>query len=290
MKKSLPPLTWFRAFEAAARHLSFTAAGDEIGLTQSAVSQQVKALETRLRVSLFTRHARGLSLTDDGRKLLPQVGAALGSLAAATEGFDAGPTQNLLTIATSVSVAQWIIAPHLNDFTRTHPNTRVRFLSAIWPDDFNASRADVEIRFGSAKQVGKNAELLTPNGLVAMKSPALSGDLQDLPLIEAVGTSGGWKSWSEQIGGRCEPTLFADSFGMALHLATHSNGVALVSALLIQNALHTGQLIRAHPAEIPSNEGYYLSIQDQNPAAADFRDWLLSLLSNDDFGRQGKTT
>jgi DNA-binding transcriptional LysR family regulator len=280
MKKSLPPLTWFRAFEAAARHLSFTAAGDEIGLTQSAVSQQVKALESRLRVSLFTRHARGLSLTDDGRKLLPQVGAALGTLASATEVFDAGPTQNLLTIATSVSVAQWIIAPYLQDFTRTHPNVRVRFLSAIWPDEFNASRADVEIRFGSAKQVGKDAELLTPDGLVAMKSPALTGALEDLPLIEAVGTSGGWKSWSEQIGARCEPTLFADSFGMALHLAAEGNGVALVSELLIQNALQTGQLTRAHPASIPSNEGYYLSVNDQNPAARDFRAWLLDVLSN----------
>ena len=280
MKKSLPPLTWFRAFEAAARHRSFTAAGDEIGLTQSAVSQQVKALESRLRVSLFTRHARGLSLTDDGRKLLPQVGAALGTLASATEVFDAGPTQNLLTIATSVSVAQWIIAPYLQDFTRTHPNVRVRFLSAIWPDEFNASRADVEIRFGSAKQVGKDAELLTPDGLVAMKSPALTGALEDLPLIEAVGTSGGWKGWSEQIGARCEPTLFADSFGMALHLAAEGNGVALVSELLIQNALQTGQLTRAHPASIPSNEGYYMSVNDQNPAARDFRAWLLDVLSN----------
>lgn len=117
LPKSLPPLTWFRTFEAAARHLSFTAAADEIGLTQSAVSQQVKALETRLRVSLFIRQARGMSLTDDGRRLLPQVGAALGTLAAATDTFDAGSTQNLLTVASSVSVAQWVIAPNLPNFS-----------------------------------------------------------------------------------------------------------------------------------------------------------------------------
>jgi len=105
MAKSLPPLTWFRAFEAAARNLSFTAAADEIGMTQSAVSQHVKALESRLGVALFIRKARGLALTDDGRKLIPQVASALGTLTAASRIFETGTTQNLLTVATSVSVA-----------------------------------------------------------------------------------------------------------------------------------------------------------------------------------------
>src|SRR6056300_740916 len=120
MAKSLPPLTWFRAFEAAARHLSFTAAANEIGMTQSAVSQQVKALETRLRVALFTRHARGLSLTDDGRRLLPQVTSSLGQLAAATESYDTGSPETLLTVASSISVIQWVISPNLRDFQACH--------------------------------------------------------------------------------------------------------------------------------------------------------------------------
>ena len=91
MAKSLPPLPWFRSFEAAARSLSFTAAAQEIGLTQSAVSQQVKALETRLGVPLFVRRPRGLSLTDEGRKLLPQVAQALAGLAAAADSYGAPP-------------------------------------------------------------------------------------------------------------------------------------------------------------------------------------------------------
>ncbi|MDG1430136.1 MAG: LysR family transcriptional regulator, partial [Paracoccaceae bacterium] len=185
MAKSLPPLTWFRAFEAAARRLSFTAAADEIGMTQSAVSQHVKALETRLGTSLFTRQARGLSLTDSGRRLLPQVGAALEKLADATQGFEPKVGENLLTVATSVSVSHWIIAPKLSAFHKVHPEIAIRFLSAIWPDDFNTARADVEIRFGSEKQVGKNALLLTPNRLVALKSPKLDGNIEDLQLIEA---------------------------------------------------------------------------------------------------------
>ncbi|MCT4610718.1 MAG: LysR family transcriptional regulator [Pelagimonas sp.] len=278
MKRSLPPLTWFRTFEAAARHLSFTAAADEIGMTQSAVSQQVKALETRLRATLFTRHARGLSLTDEGRKLLPKVGSALGVLSTATESFDIGPAKNILTVASSVSVAQWIIAPNLPDFTQKHPDISIRFLSAIWPDDFNTARADVEIRFGSKAQVGKNAQLLTPNQLIPVKSPTLIGNLPDLPLIESVGTSDGWKAWSAIHGPVPEPQVYADSYGMALHFAAQGNGVALVSELLIKHALDTGQLQKAHPASIPGHEGYYLSVNETNEQAVRFCHWLSGAL------------
>ncbi len=278
MAKSLPPLTWFRSFESAARHLNFTAAAQEIGLTQSAVSQQVKSLEHRLRVTLFIRQARGLSLTDDGRKLLPEVSAALAVLAAAADRYDAGPVENLLTVAASVSVAQWVIAPHLKSFTERYPNIQTRFISAIWPDDFHSARADVEIRFGSAKQAGANAELLQPNELVALKSRSLHGDLHTLPLIEAVGTSGGWQAWAEKHGGPLKPALFADTYGMALQLAVHGNGVALVSELLAGHALKNELVERAHPASIASQEGYYLSFSQDKPEAMKFRDWLLELL------------
>jgi LysR family glycine cleavage system transcriptional activator len=275
MSKPLPPISWLRTFEASARHLSFTAAAEEIGLTQSAVSQQVKSLETRLGVPLFMRHARGLALTDAGRRLLPEVEAPLQALAAAMDGVETGPAKNLLTIATSVSVAQWIIAPRLQEFKARFPTLRMRILSAIWPDDFHSTHADVEIRFGSAKQAGADAELLLPNNLIALKSPKLKGDIHDLPLIETVGTSSGWQSWSKQVGSTPPPSLYADTYGMALHFAVHGNGVALVSEVLADHALQTGIIERAHPASIESQEGYYMSITKGNPAAAELREWLL---------------
>ena len=278
MAKSLPPLTWFRAFEAAARRLSFTAAAEEIGMTQSAVSQQVKALETRLGTSLFTRQARGLSLTDSGRRLLPQVGSALEKLADATQGFEPKIGDNLLTVATSVSVAHWIIAPELSSFHEDHPDVAIRFLSAIWPDDFHTARADVEIRFGSEKQVGNNALLLIPNRLVALKSPKLEGCIENLPLIESVGTSGGWRSWDTHFGGKPRASLFADSHGMALQLAAKGNGVALVSELLATHVVRSGELVRAHEGSIASQEGYYLSIDEANTNAVHFREWLFDVL------------
>jgi DNA-binding transcriptional LysR family regulator len=281
MAKSLPPLTWFRSFEAAARHLSFTAAAYEIGLTQSAVSQQIKALESRLGAALFLRKARALSLTDEGRKLLPQVEAALAQLSAATAHFDAAPARDLLTIAASVSVTQWLIAPALPSFTAAHPGVRIRFLSAIWPDDFKTALADVEIRFGSRKQVGDDAVALEPSGLVAVKSVDLAGDLRDLPLIGSVGTSDTWSTWALAAGyPPLTPSIHADSYGMALHLAAQGNGVALVNAMLALHATRSGALGLAHPLRIPAHEGYFLSVPGTKPAAARFRDWLLSQLDD----------
>lgn len=277
MAKSLPPLTWFRAFEAAARHLSFTAAAVEIGMTQSAVSQQIKALETRLGATLFLRRPRGLALTDDGRRLLPQVGAALETLSAATADFEAVPRDDLVTVAASVSVAQWMISPRLSAFTASHPHLRLRFLSTIWPDDFHAPRADVEIRFGSRKQVGHGAVELQPSHLVALKSPRLSGDLPDLPLIEAVGTSSGWARWRDTVGAVAQPSLFVDSFGMALQLASQGHGVALVSEILAREALESGALHSAHAARLPAQEGYHLWYADGNPNAAQFANWITQM-------------
>jgi LysR family glycine cleavage system transcriptional activator len=254
--------------------LSFTAAAEELGLTQSAISQQVKALETRLGTPLFMRHARGLALTDAGRRLLPEVEAPLQALAGAMGAFEAGPAKGILTIAASVSITHWVIAPRLPDFTARFPDLRLRLHSAIWPDDFHAIRADVEIRFGSARQAGPEAEPLLPDRLIALKSPKLKGNLPDLPLIEAVGTSGGWQAWSRHVQPVPVPTLYADTYGLALLLAAQGNGAALVSEFLAEQALDSGQVVRAHPASIPSAEGYFLSLDRSRPEAVALRDWL----------------
>ncbi|MCF2904270.1 LysR family transcriptional regulator [Octadecabacter sp. CECT 8868] len=274
MRRSTPPLTWFRSFEAAARNLSFTAAADEIGLTQSAVSQQVKSLESRLGVPLFLRKPRSLALTDEGRKLLPQVATALGSLAAATETFDRGIDTKVLTVTTSVSVAQWCISPRLSDFTQKHPNISVRLLSAVWPDDFQTSQADVEIRFGTAAQAGEDATSLGPNRLVAVKSPRLEGGLKDLPLIEVVGTSTGWNAWQKQFSTLRKPVIFADTYGLALQLAEDGNGVTLTSEFLAATALSTGALEQIGDGFIEAKEGYFLSFNTKADGASTFADWI----------------
>lgn len=278
MVKALPPLAWFRAFESAARRLSFTAAAEEIGMTQSAVSQHVKSLETSLGVALFIRKPRGLSLTDDGRKLLPQVSSALETLTVAARNFDTVPSKNVLTVAASVSIAQWLISPRLNEFTNKNPEINIRFLSTIWPDDFHTVRADVEIPFGSQKQFGRNATRLEPSGLVALKSPKFSGNIESSTLIESVGTSDGWKLWAESVGGNPLPKIFVDSYGAAMNLAINGNGIALVSNILAQDAIRSGKLIMADKTLLTCNEGYYLRYNDKNLLAKQFHDWLINSL------------
>lgn len=309
MAQNLPPLTWFRSFEAAARHLSFTAAADEIGLTQSAVSQQIKALETRLNVILFKRLPRALTLTDEGRRLLPQVEAALQVLRQATERYELAQAPQVLTVAASVSVIDWLIIPHLSDFMQQEKDRSVRFLSTIWPDDFATPRADVEIRFGSERQVGQGAVPLAGAALIAVASPtllagAMVADGVDLsreaergwaalPRIETVGTSGGWREYyaqaadagqgtpalGDQTGDQQTPALLADSYGLALRLAAAGQGCALVPKSLAQDALQKGHIVQCGRQELAVSEGYFLAHSDHDPAAGRFANWLQGLIA-----------
>lgn len=280
MARTLPPLTWFRAFEAAARHLNFTAAASELGLTQSAISQQVRSLEVRLGVSLFVRKPRGLALTDDGRKLLPPVGSAMQMLSSAAEVFDRGERGGSLTIATSVSVAQWIIAPNLPQLLAQQPGLRIRLLSTIWPDDFNASIADVEIRFGSKKQVGAGARRLRPDRLIAVAAPKAAVSLEKGPLIEAVGTAQGWRDWAAASKATLpdDTTIQVDSYGLALDMARCGAGVALTSSLLAADPLAKGGVVQVNPVAIEGEDGYFIATNPKSSLAQSFEAWLLTSL------------
>jgi len=280
MTRSLPPVNWFRVFDSAARHLKFTAAAEELGITQSAVSQQIRLLELRLGTQLFVRQPRRLSLTDAGRKLFPQVSKSIQHLTQATEMFDLGAGQQVLTVATSVSVAQWIIAPHLTDFQAQHPDLKIRLLSTIWADDFKSSVSDVEIRFGSQAQVGQGAQRLSPDALCVVAHPSCDPLAPPQKLIEAVGTTQGWRHWvaeNPQIDVQPSPDVFVDSYGMAITLALQNAGVALVSSVLVRPMVQSGELIElGKPVSHPS-EGYFLAVNDTSPAAQAFQTWFLGL-------------
>lgn len=275
MSKSLPPLNWFRAFEAAARHLSFTAAAEEIGMTQSAVSQQIKSLEVRLGVPLFERKPRSLALTDHGRRLLPQVDAALETLSAATGAFFTDQPARLLTVSASVSVLQWVIAPLLPRFRAEHPDLSLRFISAIWPDEFSRTLADIEIRFGSRKQAAPKAVPLGSNKLIALKPKNVAVPFEEMPLIEAIGISGGWPAWGKATGSPVQsPSIFVDSYGAALDLAVQGNGACLVNELLSRHPLQHGLIARVSDVLIDAKEGYFLSCNSDTEDARTLTDWL----------------
>lgn len=280
MPRSLPPLTWFRAFEASARHLSFTAAAQELHLTQSAISQQVKSLETRFKVTLFQRLPRGLALTDEGRRLLPEVSSALATLVDVASGYERIDSDEQITVAASVSFIQWIIAPGMQRLLALNPALKLRLISTVWPDDFNAADADIEIRFGSESLVGDGARRLLPDELIVVASPKISASkthLEEQALIETVGASDGWAEWarSANYSEKLLPTIYVDYYGAALDLAIAGAGIALTSSLLAAHSLATGALEQIRSEALHSSDGYFLAIRVQDTEAVKiFTNWL----------------
>jgi len=238
MSGFIPPLTWFRAFESSARCLSFTKAADELNLTQSAISQHVRALEESLGCQLFIRKHRGLVLTDQGRRLLPSVSTGISTLSAAAETFRSPTQNNILTVASSLSIARWYIIPNLKSFTDAHPDVTVRLITGTWPDEFSNLDFDIEIRFDSAQSSNINATLLLPNAMQVVASPNLvpkkengtysAQEIAELPLIQVIGTSDTWLDWFKSNGvvTYLEPVASVESHGIAVELAQAGLGVA----------------------------------------------------------------
>ncbi len=294
MARSLPPLTWFRAFESAARNLSFTAAAHELGLTQSAISQQVHSLELRFGCRLFVRKHRGLALTDEGRRLVPTVARGLGTLRTAAESFETRTDQMVLSVATSVSIAQWYLVPRLKAFCDAHDGASVRLMTKVWPDEFSGSGADVEIRFDSVKNSWTNSTLLGSNRIVLVAAPELVGEnfatgnsreeIARHPLIQAVGTSDTWQSWADRqrFTPSLLPTYYVDSHGMAVDLAKSGAGVALTSSTIAAPSIIDGSLVLLDEGSFAAQDGYHLVFDPRlrSELPGRFADWLVAEINS----------
>lgn len=291
MNRSLPPLTWFRAFEASARHLSFTAAAAELGLTQSAISQQVRSLELRFDTPLFTRLPRGLALSDAGRRLLPGVTDAIGGLTRVTQAFQPETEAGALIVAVSISFAQHHICPRLSGFLSENPGARIRIRSTLWPDEFSASEADVEIRFGAPELAGMEVTGFGDDHLIPVAAPGLVSTgatwatLCNAGLIASTGNSDGWESWARALDLPAPETITqtVDSYGLALDLARAGAGVALTSQTLVAPMLRRGDVAIALPRRTLAKEQFFIARRpDASSALADqFVDWLSASVAAD---------
>jgi LysR family glycine cleavage system transcriptional activator len=151
MARKLPPLNALRAFEAAARHLSFTRAADELFVTQAAVSHQVKTLEEHLGIKLFRRLNRALMLTDEGQKYFPDVRDALDQLAQATKSLHKSDTSGVMTLSVMPSFASLWLVPRLQNFTTAYPDIDLRISADDKIVDFNQDDVECAIRYGLGK-------------------------------------------------------------------------------------------------------------------------------------------
>jgi DNA-binding transcriptional LysR family regulator len=262
---SLPPLEWLRAFEAAGRLGNFTAAADELGLTQAAVSQRIRQLETRLNSHLFLRLARGVELTADGEAYLPHIRNALDAVRRGTADLFGAP-KTRITIAAPASVAALWIAPRLSALNLARPTLQVLVSTIHRWSDFDATQADFEVRFGQGSWPERAAARLYTEVLAPACSPDLLGGADNrewrrLPTIAVSGPRDGWNEWAAATGEPPlgEPVLRFDSMITAMNAARAGAGVLLASLPLARGELANRSLITLSDRHLPMAGGYWLT-------------------------------
>jgi LysR family glycine cleavage system transcriptional activator len=294
--RRLPSLNGLRAFEAAARLLSFTRAARELNVTQAAVSHQIKALEEQLGVPLFRRLNRALMLTDEGQLLLPAAREAFDRLAAAIDGLSARHTGGPLTVSVMPSFAAKRLVPHINRFLDRHPDIDLRISASERLVDFARDGIDVGIRFGGGAWPGLHAEWIAEETVTPVCSPALlprlrePGDLAGMTLLHEemlpLARFPTWRTWLTAAGLHDIDASRGPRFShthMLLQAAVDGSGVALGQTLLALDDLVAGRLVKPFDLSLPTNYAYYLVCLPatvDRPKVQAFRQWVREELAD----------
>lgn len=287
--RRLPPLGAVRAFEAGARHLSFTAAANELCVTQAAISHQVRLLEDWLGVRLFERKGHALQLTAKGVAYLPELTEMFDRLSAATISVRERKDGPLRITALPSFASCWLV-PRLGKFRALHPEIDLRVTSAVELWDFSQDRFDLGIRSGLGRWPGLKADLITRETLspvctpaIAAGSPALLAptDLMNVKLLQDT-PKDAWSRWFEYAGiddARIHTPLVFNDAGLVLQAAIDGQGVALGRLTLAAQALKSGHLVQPFKIELPNDYSYWLvypRASSERPDIKAFRAWLRS--------------
>ncbi|MEF7614437.1 LysR substrate-binding domain-containing protein [Aquincola sp. MAHUQ-54] len=289
MRRKIPSLGALAAFESAARHQSFTAAADELAVTQSAVCRQVAALEDFIGVKLFRRTRRGVVLTEAGQNYSRSVRERLDDVERDTlEVMSKGALGGSLELGVVPTFAtQWLL-PRLPDFQRAHPGITLHFAPRTRPFLFDDTTLHAAIYAGQAGWPGTESHLLMHEPMIAVASPSLVpgplqvADLARHTLLQSSTRPYAWRQWLGAQGLAVENDVAGprmELFSMLAKAAVHGLGIALIPRLLIEDDLATGRLRQVLPFEWVSDRSYYL-IHPQSatprPALAAFSSWLLA--------------
>ena len=288
-RRFLPPMSLLCAFEACARHQSFTAAAAELHLTQSAVSRQIRALEDRLETELFVRERQTVRLSAAGQAYAQEIRGALQRISNATLGFRTNPQGGTLNLAILPTFGTRWLAPRLPQFFSAHPGITLNLTTRLSQFDFQLEAVDAGIHFGLAHWPGAELELLMSETVIPACSPqmlahyqfAAPADVLRAPLLHLASRPDAWRRWLEQQGCHVAqaPGMLFDQFATAAQAATSGIGVALLPKFLIERELAQGELVCALPLlpELESAERYYLAWPTHRasylPLQA-FRSWL----------------
>jgi LysR family glycine cleavage system transcriptional activator len=274
MTARLPSLNGLRAFEAAARHLSFTHAAAELNVTQTAISHQIRRLELELGISLFVRQNRALALTPEARDYLPGIRAAFNDLRLATDRLQRRDNDHVLTVSTLASLAAKWLLPRLSAFQEAHPGIDVRITTSTALVDFKSGDVDAAIRYGRGHWPGLRADWLMANHVLLHTSQGYDDD---------------WRLWLTAAGLPAniskQPGLTFDLIFMAVQAAIDGIGVAIGRTSYVEGDIAKGRLVVPFKITLPADAGFYLVSPEataEKPRLAAFRQWLLASV-------QGKT-
>jgi LysR family glycine cleavage system transcriptional activator len=293
----LPNTVWLRAFEATARRMSFTAAADELGLTQPAVSQQVKALEGHLGFRLIRREGGRIALTEMGAAYLPVVRKAFEDISASTADLFGARSDRTLTVRATISAGMLWLGPLLPAFRRAYPDISVRLCTSLWADSLSSAEIDVDIRLGDGQWPGCRAELIGRDAVVPVcppddpNPPRRVADFLERPLIQVMGYLDLWGRLFRRAG--LDPAapdggLMVDSSAAAVELVAQGAGCALLIKRHVATAAQAGRLQVPLDVDLPIRHAHYLVVPDDaretKPEAGLFRDWLLQLAGEGEDG------
>ncbi|WP_104203848.1 LysR family transcriptional regulator [Billgrantia saliphila] len=287
MTRPYLPLNALRAFEASARHLSFTRAADELNVTQAAISHQVKLLEQRLDVVLFKRLPRGLMITTEGEALLPILRDAFDRIADMLERLEGGQVRDILNVGTVGTFAVGWLLPRLARFQAEHPLIEIRLSTHNNRIDQATEGLDYTIRFGDGAWHGLEATRLFQAPLSALCAPHIANrlrtpaDLMHHTLLRSY-RENEWTQWFTAAGvarppARTHAIVFDSSLAM-MEAATQGAGVALAPPRMFARQLGEGLVVQ--PFDIYASLGSYwltrLKSRPPTPTMQSFHDWLLS--------------
>ncbi len=290
MGRRLPPLNSMRVFEAAARHLSFTQAGEELHVTQAAVSHQIRVLEEWLGVLLFQRLKNGLKLTEEGEEYRGPLSHALDTMADATNHLLNREGIKTLSISTLSSFASIWLVPRLKNFRDRYPDYDVRIITIDQEEDLlSKGEVDLDIRYGDGKWQHVHARqfltetiypVCSPTYLTEGKPMEKLDDLINHTLLHDVGVMG-WKEWLDAVGVDNIDASRGPGFThshLVMQAAICGEGVALGRGALVADALAKGELVAPFEVKIPCDYKYYLvstkTASDQ-PKIRAFSSWLM---------------
>jgi LysR family glycine cleavage system transcriptional activator len=289
MSRRLPPLNAIRAFEAAARHGSFTKAALELHVTQGAVSHQVKLLEQWLSILLFERFGHSLTLTSHGRSYLHALSEALDAVARATERLGAGVSAGPLRATVLPSFASKWLIPRLGKFHALHPEIDLHISTSTDLHNFSLNAFDIGIRSGLGRWAGLQADLIAHEALTPMLSPAWAAnqamnqpaDLRGLTLLHDQ-PSDAWPRWLLMVGAMdvqaTQGLSFSDA-ALVLQAAMDGHGVAMGRTFLAANDVSSGRLVQPFSQTLANDFSYWLVYPKSTavkPRIDVFRSWLLA--------------